>query len=228
MIDEELVMGGEPREVEPYVNKKLPTDAEKRGPDCEVSSANNSKDKNVKKKKTSRPSEVEGMDIKTKRSAEKLAGDLVEIIKGLPASTRPEDIFEGVKDRFRDAGTHLYPIICGTVYSRNKPRKSIGIQVEADENIRVGGNCFDTKLEKVSADADTLDESKGKDDEQSKRGWRSEKRSESLVDRSGETSPEEMSVSAGWDVIESIQDAISDVDEIQTPDFSKEYEVVIE
>ena len=70
-----------------------------------------SKDRSMKKKKAGKPSEIEGMDVKTKESAEKLASDLVEVIKGLPADTRPEDIFEGVRDRFRTqehTSTRLY------------------------------------------------------------------------------------------------------------------------
>jgi hypothetical protein len=103
VMDEGLVMGGVPRERKLDISEKLSVNAEKRESGDKSMLERASKDRSMKKKKASRPSEKEGMDVKTKESAEKLVSDLVEIIKGLPAGTRPEDIFEGVRDRFRDA-----------------------------------------------------------------------------------------------------------------------------
>jgi hypothetical protein len=79
-----LVIGGIPRVEEPNVGRKLPIYAEKKGLVCKFASGKDSKGKNSKNKKMGKPSEVKGMDVKTKESAEKLPSYLVEIIGRLP------------------------------------------------------------------------------------------------------------------------------------------------
>ena len=225
VTDEGLVMGGVPREGED-VCRELRVDAKSRGLNCNSTTERVPKDQNMKKKRSSRPSEVEGLDVKTKGSAEKLARDLVEIIKGLPGDTRPEDIFAGVKERFRDAGTHLYPIICGIVYSRSKSEISIGVQTEVKEDAEVDESYAVARAETAT---DTVyNEYKGKIDEPSKRGWMDEKEKSSRPATLEGEDLEGMSTSGEWDVIGADHEITSDIDEIPTPNFEEEYEITME
>ena len=73
-----------------------------------------------------------------------------------------------VKEQFRDAGTHLYPIICGIVISLNNPRsestgKSDGVQVEM-EGVLMKEKNYSSARGEMTVGLDILDKSE-KDDE---------------------------------------------------------------
>jgi hypothetical protein len=61
------VIGGIPCVEEPNFGRKLPIHAETKGLVCKFASGKDSKGKNSKNKKMGKPSEVEGMDVKTKK-----------------------------------------------------------------------------------------------------------------------------------------------------------------
>ena len=158
IMNEGLVMNGTTWVEQSNMAARTLIETEEEKMTSRPTSPERSKHKEFKKKKIGEPSVVEGMDVSTKKSAEKLARDLVEVIKGLSVDTSPEDIFEGIKGQFKNAGTHLYPIICGIVYSLNGPKRSVGVQVEAEENTEIGKDCLDAKKE-TTTEANVLDES---------------------------------------------------------------------
>ena len=167
IMDDGLTMGGVVRTEEPDVQMEALNES-KDGKSVDEPALKVKEAKRKTKKNFGEPSEIAGMDIRTKKSAEKLASKLVEIIRGLPADTRPEDIFDGVKDQFQDTGTHLYPIICGIVTSLNHPRNELDLDIlerraESRENIEINEKERLNQTEKKTMESEVFDDAEESD-----------------------------------------------------------------
>ena len=132
------------------------------------------------------------MSVQTQESAEKLASELVQIIRGLPSDTRPDDIFEVTKERFRDAGTHLYPSICGIVSSlhglKSQPtRRSVGVQTGIAGSGIDEGKSDVIASEKTTEELNSLDELGLFDD-----GWNLRCEAEELEETDGSSSGDDL------------------------------------